>query len=99
MEDDEYLHAEADGYIRLLAHAWAGDPQKVEWVAQHDPQINLDTLAAAFMGVALKGVGKTRRNQLSKRQVSSLYERAYNLSRALPFYAWRNFVNNVTAGR
>jgi hypothetical protein len=93
------LRREADGYIRRLAQAWATDPQKVHWVAEHNPKVGLDVLAAAFMGVALKGVGKTRRRKLSKRQVSSLYERAYDLNRALPFYAWRNFVNNVTIDR
>jgi hypothetical protein len=51
------------------------------------------------MGLALQGVAQTRRHGLSKRQVSALYERAYDLNRALPFYVWKNFVNNVIAAQ
>jgi hypothetical protein len=94
---DAYLRQEARGYVRLLARAWQADPQRSEWLTDHRSVCTADDLAASFLRESLRGVTRRRRRGLRKRQVSLLYQHAYDLNRALPFYAWRNFADNVLA--
>jgi hypothetical protein len=94
---DDYLRREARGYVRLLASSWQADAERSEWLADHRSVCTADDLAAAFLSESLRGVTRRRRRGLRKRQVSLLYQHAYDLNRALPFYAWRNFADNVLA--
>jgi hypothetical protein len=92
---DDYLRQEARGYVHLLASSWQADAETSEWLADHRSVCTADELAAAFLSESLRGVTRRRRRGLRKRQVSLLYQHAYDLNRALPFYAWRNFADNV----
>jgi hypothetical protein len=94
---DQYLRREASGYVRLLASEWEADPQRSGWLAEHRSLCGPVDLAAAFLNASLRGVTRPRRRGLRKRQVSLVYQHAYDLNRALPFYAWRNFADNVLA--
>jgi hypothetical protein len=97
LPSEEYLRQEARGYVHLLVSEWRADPERSEWLADHRSVCTAEDLAAAFMSESLRGVTRRRRRGLRKRQVSLLYQHAYDLNRALPFYAWRNFADNVLA--